>query len=91
MIVLAKYLRLPHAPNCDCCVCWSRIAAATFAPFRCTPCGHCRPASVRLVDGRWLVTPRSFCAKHTPSDRPPKYWRVTCQSAISAPGDLFPF
>ncbi|WP_313290613.1 lysogeny maintenance protein PflM [Stutzerimonas nitrititolerans] len=85
MSVPVKYLRLPHAPNCDCSVCWSRIATAKPDPCRSTPCDQCRPASCVLVDGRWQVTPRSNCAKHTPSDRPPKYWSVVHDSGKPTP------
>nr|WP_305123967.1 DUF5447 family protein [Stutzerimonas frequens] len=82
---MSRYLRLPHARNCDCSVCWSRIVAAVPVLSRSTPCDHCRPASARLVDGRWQVTPRSTCAKHEPSARPPKYWHVIHDSGKPTP------
>ncbi|WP_313553911.1 DUF5447 family protein [Stutzerimonas nitrititolerans] len=85
MSVSAKYLRLPHAPNCDCSVCWSRIATAKPAPYPSTPCDQCRPASCELVDGRWQVTPRFTCAKHEPNARPPKYWHVIHDSGKPTP------
>ncbi|MBK3866342.1 hypothetical protein GFL09_01285 [Pseudomonas stutzeri] len=82
---LQKYLRLPHTPDCDCSVCWSRRELAKPALSQSTPCDQCRPPSCALVDGRWLVTPRSFCAKHTPSARPPKYWHVIHDSGKPTP------
>ncbi len=36
-------------------------------------------------DGRWLCRPRSFCAKHDPSRRPPKYWHVVYDSGKPTP------
>src|SRR5690606_620903 len=80
-----SYLRLPHASDCDCSVCWSKAAMAQPALSRSTPCDQCRPASYLLVDGRWQVTPRSNCAKHTPSARPPKYWSVVLDTGRPTP------
>ncbi|MDL2176634.1 DUF5447 family protein [Stutzerimonas sp. FeSN7] len=101
MIVLAKYLRLPHAPNCDCSVCWSGREVAKPDPSRSTPCALCRPASARpirtlqmgCVGGTWkpllsdwTVEPAFICEKHTPPDRPAKWWSV-----IYDPGKPTPF
>ncbi len=36
--------------------------------------------------GRWLCRSRSFCAKHDPSRRPPKYWHVVYDSGKPTPG-----
>ncbi len=81
----ASYQRLPHAQDCDCSVCWSGREMAKPARSRSTPCDQCRPASVQLVDGRWQVTPRSFCAKHEPNARPPKYWSVVLDTGRPTP------
>ncbi len=82
---LSRYLRLSHALDCDCSVCWSRRELVKPARSQSTHCDQCRPASVRLVDGRWQLTPRSFCAKHTPPDRPPRYWHVIHDSGKATP------
>jgi len=87
----AKYTNQPHAPDCSCSVCWSKAEMAKPDPCPSTPCDQCRPASVQLgkirtmalIDGiwtpldfQWVITPAFICAKHTPSDRPAKYWSV---------------
>lgn len=72
--MMSKYLRQPHAVNCDCSVCWSRRALTVSAPSRSAACTLCRPASASKVAGRWLVIPAFICEKHTPSSRPPRYW-----------------
>lgn len=86
---LNAYLRLKHAANCDCSVCWSRrdwSAPTSGVIFRSTQCDQCRPASPpRLVNGRWTATPFLPCAKHTPPRRPPKYWNVTYDSGNPTP------
>jgi hypothetical protein len=41
--------------------------------------------SVLKVDGRWKLTPAFICAKHTPSDRPPKYWHVVHDTGKPTP------
>ena len=86
-----SYSNQQHAENCDCSVCWSKTEMAKPDPCPSTPCDQCRPASarpvrtlkMRLVAGAWTpllsqweITPAFICAKHTPSDRPPKYWSV---------------
>lgn len=43
------------------------------------------PGLPYLEDGRWLCRPRSFCAKHDPSRRPPKYWHVVYDSGKPTP------
>ena len=82
---LSRYLHLPHPEGCDCSVCWSRRATAQPAPCPCTPCTECRPVSVRKVNGRWQLTPAFICEKHTPSDRPPKYWHVVHDTGKPTP------
>lgn len=71
-----KYLRLPHAQDCACSVCWSGRVMAKPVPCRSTPCIQCRPALLSKDAGRWIITPAFKCARHTPSPRPPKYWHV---------------
>lgn len=90
-MTLFSYSNQPHAENCACSVCWSQAEMAKPAPCLSTPCDQCRPASARpvrilkvgLVAGvwtpllsQWEITPAFICAKHTPSDRPPRYWSV---------------
>lgn len=70
-----SYLCLPHAAACDCSVCWSKREAAKLAPCQSIPCGQCRPALAHKVNGRWQIIPAFTCVKHTPSLRPPQYWR----------------
>ena len=87
----SSYSNQPHALNCDCSVCWSKAEMAKPDPCPSTHCDQCHPASarpvrtlkMRLVAGVWmplkwepLITPALYCAKHKPSDRPPKYWSV---------------
>lgn len=45
------------------------------------------PAPWAALSGRWpLALPsRSFCAKHDPSRRPPKYWHVVYDSGKPTP------
>jgi len=45
-----------------------------------------------LIDGIWTplnflweITPASICAKHTPSDQPPKYWSVVANIGKPVP------
>ncbi|UUY10479.1 DUF5447 family protein [Pseudomonas sp. J452] len=64
-----------HTQDCDCSVCWCRRHSPSLAPSQSTPCGQCRPVSAEKVGGVWKVTPAFLCAKHTPSLRPPQYWR----------------
>ncbi|MBU0921396.1 MAG: DUF5447 family protein [Pseudomonadota bacterium] len=102
----ASYQRLPHAQDCDCSVCWSRREMAKPALSRSTPCALCRPAYARpirtlqmgCVGGTWkpllsdwTVEPAFICEKHTPPDRPAKWWRVAYQDSTSAPSEQFPF
>ena len=82
---LSRYLHQPHPATCDCSVCWSRRETAHPAVCPSTPCTECRPVSVRKVDGRWKLTPASICAKHTPSNRPPKYWHVVHDTGKPTP------
>ncbi|MDP2748633.1 DUF5447 family protein [Pseudomonas sp.] len=70
--------------NCDCSVCWSKHQLS-FTASRSEPCTQCRPAQVSKVDGRLLVVPASYCAKHTPSDRPPRYWHVYSDTGKPTP------
>ena len=30
----------------------------------------------KVTQAEWQITPAFTCEKHTPSDRPPKYWSV---------------
>lgn len=78
------FRRHPHAENCDCSVCWSaRQAIPLHSP---SPCPDCRPPGLPYLEGgRWLCRPRSFCAKHDPSRRPPKYWHVVYDSGKPTP------
>ncbi|TBU73312.1 lysogeny maintenance protein PflM [Phytopseudomonas daroniae] len=80
-----KYLRQPHSPDCDCSVCWSKRELAKSARSQSTPCSHCRPATVSTVNGRLIVTPASYCAKHKPSPRPPKWWHVVQDTGKPTP------
>ncbi len=79
------YLRQTHAPDCACSVCWSaRQAIPLHSP---SLCPDCRPPGLPYLEGgRWLCRPRSFCAKHDPSRRPPKYWHVVYDSGKPTPG-----
>ncbi len=101
-----SYQRLPHAQDCDCSVCWSRREMAKPARSQSIPCAQCRPASARpirtLQMGRvggawkplvseWTVEPAFICEKHTPPDRPAKWWSVAYQDSTSAPSEQFPF
>lgn len=87
-----KYLQLTHSQDCACSVCFvRRLPPEPRASSLSIPCDQCRPASaqrgritsMRLIAGEWrvhlsswIVSPASTCAKHTPSQRPPQYWRV---------------
>ena len=99
-MTLSSYSNQPHAENCACSVCWSKAEMAKPWPCPSTPCDQCRPASVvptrilkmGLVAGvgkpllsEWSITPAFTCAKHTPPDRPPKYWSVVQDSGKPAP------
>ncbi|MGY8831575.1 MAG: lysogeny maintenance protein PflM [Pseudomonadales bacterium] len=90
-MTLSLYSIQPHAQDCDCSVCWSQQQMATLTVSQSEPCDQCRRASaqrtqitaMRCVGGVWIVTqaewqitPAFTCEKHTPSDRPPKYWSV---------------
>lgn len=96
---MSAYNRLPHAPDCACSVCWSRCDGETRS-LPVTPCAQCRPASAvptrTLQMGRvagiwkpllseWKVEPAFICAKHTPPDRPPKYWSVVLDTGRPTP------
>ncbi|AGA88584.1 lysogeny maintenance protein PflM [Stutzerimonas stutzeri] len=100
MSKLTSYQRLPHAQDCDCSVCWSRREMAKHAPSPSTRCAQCRPASARpirtLQMGRvggawkplvseWTVEPAFICEKHTPPDRPTKWWSVIYDSGKPTP------
>ncbi len=102
----ASYQRLPHAQDCDCSVCWSRREMAKPAPSRSTPCALCRPAYARPIRtlqmgcvggtwkpllSEWTVEPAFICEKHTPPERPAKWWSVAYQDSTSAPSESFPF
>ncbi|WP_184683248.1 lysogeny maintenance protein PflM [Pseudomonas fluvialis] len=80
-----RYLRLSHAANCDCSVCWSRHLSPSPGQFRSAPCGQCRPSSLAMVDGSWKVIPAFLCAKHTPPLQPRKYWSVVYDSGPPTP------
>ena len=82
---ISSYLRLPHLANCDCSVCWSARQAVSPVHSLSTPCEHCRPSHVYQQDGRWYCQPASFCAKHEPSRRPPKYWHVVQDTGKPVP------
>ncbi|MBP8170688.1 MAG: DUF5447 family protein [Pseudomonas sp.] len=75
-MTLNRYLRRPHPHDCSCSVCWSKTVTAQPASCPSTACSQCRPASVSrdASTGRWSLKPASFCAKHTPADRPQKWW-----------------
>ncbi|MGA4637418.1 lysogeny maintenance protein PflM [Pseudomonas solani] len=81
----SHYLRLPHPPDCACSVCWSRRAPAAVAASRSTSCDQCRPAQISRVAGRWVCQPASFCEKHRPARRAPKYWYVVYDSGPPTP------
>ena len=102
----ACYQRRPHAQDCDFSVCWSGREVAKTDPSRYTPCAQCRPAYARPIrtlqmgciggtwkplDSEWKVEPAYICAKHTPPDRPAKWWSVAYQDSTSAPSEQFPF
>lgn len=84
---LSRYLRQPHAANCDCSVCWVNRTWEPPKPVtsRSTPCTDCRPAQWSVVNGRNHVTPAFTCEKHKPSPRPPKYWHVVYDSGKPTP------
>lgn len=85
-----RYLHQPHAPDCDCSVCWSKREMAKPVTCPSTRCADCRPflsfklgGHMVLMMGAWVEVkawyryqPAFTCAKHTPSDRPPRYWHV---------------
>lgn len=81
------FRRHPHVDNCDCSVCWSRRnwqpPKRVASPS--TPCTDCRPAQWRMVDGRNCVTAASYCEKHKPSPRPPKFWSVVSDTGKPTP------
>lgn len=99
MISLNRYLRQPHAPDCDCSVCWSRRELAKPAASQFTPCTECRPTRVftvvttmakvagvwRSIHSTYRVVPGFTCAKHMPALRPPKYWHVIYDSGKPTP------
>ena len=94
MIPLNRYLHQPHAPDCDCSVCWSRRELAKPEACQSTPCTECRPTRVvtvvtvmKKVAGVWRSISSTYrvergftCAKHMPALRPPKYWHVIYDS-----------
>ncbi len=84
---LSQYLRQPHADNCDCSVCWSRLNWVPPKPVTSpsTQCTDCRPAQWSRVNGRTHVTPAYTCEKHAPPSRPPKYWHVVYDSGKPTP------
>ncbi|NHW02559.1 lysogeny maintenance protein PflM [Stutzerimonas degradans] len=96
----ASYQRLPHAQDCDCSVCWSRREMARPAPFQSTPCARCRPAYAQPIRtlqmgciggvwkplrSEWTVEPAFICEKHTPPDRPAKWWSVVPDTGKPTP------
>lgn len=97
--MLSKYVRQPHAPDCDCSVCWSRRELAKPAPFLSIPCTECRPTRVftvvtmmakvagvwRSIHSTYRVEPGFTCAKHMPARHPPKYWHVIYDSGKPTP------
>ena len=80
-----KYLHQPHRPDCDCSVCWSKRELAKPDPSQFTQCTQCRRATVTTVNGQLIATPASYCAKHKPSQRPPKYWHVVQDTGKPTP------
>lgn len=86
-MTLSRYLRQPHPDNCSCSVCWSRTVTAQPACSPSTQCDQCRPVSVSrdALTGRWLLKPAFTCAKHTPADRPQKWWFVIHDSGKPTP------
>tara|TARA_Y100000815_G_scaffold219353_1_gene205035 strand:+ start:382 stop:561 length:180 start_codon:yes stop_codon:yes gene_type:complete len=38
-----------------------------------------------VLASEWAVIPASTCAKHTPPDRPPKYWSVVFDTGKPTP------
>ena len=97
--MLSKYVRQPHAPDCDCSVCWSRRELAKADPYQSTPCTECRPTRVftvvttmAKVGGVWRSIHSTYrvergftCDKHMPARRPPKYWHVVYDSGRPTP------
>lgn len=84
MQLISHYLHRPHAPDCDCSVCFVTRLGRVL-PSR-SACADCRPPGRPYqVDGRWFCAPRSYCAKHDPSRRPPKYWHVVYDSGKPTP------
>lgn len=96
----ASYQRLPHAQDCDCSVCWSRREMAQPDPSRSTQCAQCRPAYARPIRtlqmgcvggiwkpllSDWKVEPAFICEKHTPPERPAKWWSVIYDSGKPTP------
>ena len=98
-MIPSKRPHQPHAPDCDCSVCWSRRELAKPDPCQSKPCTECRPTRVftvvttmALVAGVWRsihstyrVEPGFTCAKHMPALRPPKYWHVVYDSGEPTP------
>ncbi|QLF92223.1 DUF5447 family protein [Pseudomonas sp. ABC1] len=82
---LSKYLHQPHRLDCDCSVCWSKRELAKHALSQSTRCNQCRPSTVSRANGQTVVTPASYCEKHTPSERPPKWWHVVHDSGKPTP------
>ncbi|MCG8906268.1 DUF5447 family protein [Pseudomonas sp. DP-17] len=97
--MLSKYVRQPHAPDCDCSVCWSRRELVKPDPSQSTPCTECHPTRVfavvttmakvagvwRSIHSTYRVEPGFTCAKHMPALRPPKYWHVIYDSGKPTP------
>ncbi|WP_083840292.1 lysogeny maintenance protein PflM [Pseudomonas sp. S9] len=85
-MTLNRYLHQPHAENCACSVCWTLAEMAKPVLYQSTPCNDCKPRGLPyLVNGRWYCQTASKCAKHTPSNRPPKYWSVIHDSGKPVP------
>lgn len=81
---LSKYLGQPHRENCDCSVCWSKRETAVIQSHW-ELCTQCRPGHASMVDGRLRVVSASYCEKHKPGSRPPKWWHVVYNSGKITP------
>ena len=81
------FARHTHEANCGCSVCWSKKQMALLVIYQSTQCEHCRPVSVikEIGTGRQLITPASYCSRHTPTHRPPKYWSVVHDTGKPTP------
>jgi len=81
---LSQYLRQPHSPDCDCSVCWAHREMPTV-PSLWQLCSHCHPGHVSTVNGLLHVVPPSYCEKHKPGARLPKYWHVVSDTGKPTP------